>query len=69
MIESELHLLHFDEGKTLRTMYCAVSVHIKESQVVEISGALHHGVSHNHIGVLGCKTLEINQIDHCLKDY
>lgn len=36
-------------------MYCAISVNIQEHQVVEVSGALHCGVSHNHRLVLGRK--------------
>ena len=36
-----------------------MSVHGKEHQVVEISGALHYGVPHNHIVVLGRKTPDI----------
>nr|XP_037278058.1 biogenesis of lysosome-related organelles complex 1 subunit 5-like isoform X2 [Rhipicephalus microplus] len=34
---------------------CAqIWVHVKEPQVIEISGALHYGMSHNHMVVLGC---------------
>lgn len=31
-------------------------VHIKEHQMVKFSRALHYGVPHNHIAVLGRKT-------------
>lgn len=30
--------------------------------VVRISGALYYGTSHNHVRILGCKTLEINEL-------
>lgn len=40
-------------------MYCAMSVHIKEFQVVEITGALHTGLPHNHIEVLAYNTLPV----------
>lgn len=40
-------------------MYCAKSVHVKEHHVVKISGALHYGISYDHIMVLGCETPEI----------
>lgn len=36
-----------------------MAVQVQEGQVVEISGILHYSISHNHIMVLGCKTLEM----------
>lgn len=51
--------LHFDGVEMLRHIYCAISVHIKEPQVVEISEAYHY-VSHNDIMVLGSLTPEIS---------
>lgn len=37
----------------LGSMYRAMSVHIKEPQTAEITGALHYGISRDHIVVLG----------------
>ncbi len=35
------------EAKRKVPVYCAMSVHVKEPQVVEISGALNYGVPHS----------------------
>lgn len=59
--KSQLQRVHFNGGKMLRPMYYAMLMHVKESQVVEISAALHVIVSHNQIFVLGCRSPEINQ--------
>lgn len=38
-IESRQRRLHFDGGEMLSPVYCAMSLHGKEPQVVKISGA------------------------------
>lgn len=48
----------------LKPMYCAITVHVEEPQVVEMSAALHYGVLHNHIVVLECTTAEIVTVVH-----
>lgn len=51
-------------------MCSMMSVHIKEHQMVKISGALHYDVSHNHIMVSGHKTPDIiiiNSYQLCIK--
>lgn len=40
-------------------MYSAMSAHVKEYQMVEISRALYHGVPHNHVVILASKTPDI----------
>lgn len=40
-------------------MYCTMSMHVKEHQMAEISGALHYGVPHNHIMILARKIPDI----------
>lgn len=54
-IESRLRWLRFDRGKRSRPVYCATSVQVKNPLVIEISVALHNGVSHNDIRILGRK--------------
>lgn len=41
------------EAIRLRPMYCTMSGHIKEPQVVENFRPLHPSISHNHIVVFG----------------
>lgn len=41
------------------TVYCAMSVHVTEAQVAKICRALHYGISHYRIVVLGRKSQEI----------
>ena len=43
----------------MRPLYCGMPVHVIEQQMVEITGALHYGVSHDHIMLLGRKTPDI----------
>lgn len=40
-------------------MYCMMSVHVKEPNIVEIPGELHYRVPHCHTTTLVCKTQEI----------
>ena len=47
---------HFDGGEMLVAVCRAMSMLVKEHQMVKISGALHYGVSDNNIVVLGRKT-------------
>lgn len=47
--------MHFDEVEVLEAM----SVHVKELQVVKSSRALYHGVSHNSIVVFTHETLAV----------
>lgn len=49
-----------------RAVCCAMPLRVGEPQVVEIFGAVHFGVSHNHIVVLGRKTPEIN--NYCIEN-
>ncbi|XP_075735950.1 uncharacterized protein LOC142776332 isoform X1 [Rhipicephalus microplus] len=42
----------FNGGKSAVGLYAQIWAHVKEPQVVEISGAFHYGVSHNHMVVL-----------------
>lgn len=59
-VESRLWRLHFSGSEMLRPMYRAMSAHVLEPNVVEISGALYYGVSHCHRVILGRKNPEIN---------
>lgn len=45
------------EAEWSRPVYCVMSGHVKKHQMKDISGALHYGVPHDHIMVLGCKTI------------